>query len=665
MSMEKITLKPIVKELLHRNGEDGVHFDVLSYQAAGNQEKVLGSLLVIGQIKYSEEDLSYAISLLSSLAKREYYSEQSLQGQNAKMAFEHTLGKLNEVLDDFFKNKNLKLNIGLAAISGDNIYISRLGKFRIALARDAKYIDVLSNVELFTKDTEDAKQFSNIISGKLHSQDKIFAYFPTRSISAREKQINETFVKEDQETFGQKIALLATNATNFSCCGVHINMQEIKEIPVETRPSYGRPALVNVTTSETDQKPAKVEANDTDENATANKPNIESPRIIPAEFTITKRANLLTPLIKSFFKFKNMGRLSLKAKSRGFLLIAVVVLLPLLAIVLFRSIGPSSEVKNAINTASENLRLAQFELNQNNTKEARALLQTALLSATNLSDKKIGEIKNEIHQTLGNINRVSDKQPQLYFPADPTTNNPEFKASLVAAFGDLVIVADPAGTVFSLNQSTSSELKQFSAEGGSASGGKIIPKLLFHSKTAVSFFNGSDTFGVYNLETKKTSVFSLKEPASAVDATLYEDNLYTLADNHIYKYADAATGGIKRTNWGSDDASGTLISITVDGNVYALNADGKLIKYFKGAKAGEVDLQLVPTASSRIFTFKDSAFVYLTDRTNGLVYVFDKATGELKTTYNLSLAGTINDIFISPDGSVWALSSDNKVWVIK
>ena len=103
----------------------------------------------------------------------------------------------------------------------------------------------------------------------------------------------------------------------------------------------------------------------------------------------------------------------------------------------------------------------------------------------------------------------------------------------------------------------------------------------------------------------------------------------------------------------------------MDGNVYALNADGKLIKYFKGAKAGEVDLQLVPTAGSRIFTFKDSAFVYLADRTNGLVYVFDKATGELKTTYNLSLAGTINDIFISPDGSVWILSADNKVWVLR
>src|SRR3989344_8465040 len=225
--MEKITLKPNVKELIYKNGEDNVHFDVLSYQGVSGQEKMLGLLFILGHIKYSEEDLSYAVSLISSLAKREYYSEQSIQEQNGKKAFEHTLKKLNEVLDDFFKNKNFKLDIGLAVISGDNIFISRLGKFKIALARDGKYIDILNNVDLFSKDAEGEKQFSNIISGKIQPDDKIFAYFPSRSITSREKLLNDIFVKEDQEGFGQKIAHLAANATNFSCCGIHIDMRKI------------------------------------------------------------------------------------------------------------------------------------------------------------------------------------------------------------------------------------------------------------------------------------------------------------------------------------------------------------------------------------------------------------------------------------------------------
>src|SRR3989338_5247316 len=100
MPMEKITLKPVVKELLYKTDEVNTHIDVLSHNGATSQEKNLGSLCLIGHAKYDEhEDLSYVISLISSLAKREYYSDSSIKGQNPRQSFEHTLKKLNEVLE--------------------------------------------------------------------------------------------------------------------------------------------------------------------------------------------------------------------------------------------------------------------------------------------------------------------------------------------------------------------------------------------------------------------------------------------------------------------------------------------------------------------------------------------------------------------------------------
>ncbi|OGN03815.1 MAG: hypothetical protein A2831_01790 [Candidatus Yanofskybacteria bacterium RIFCSPHIGHO2_01_FULL_44_17] len=669
--MEKISLKPVVKELLRKNSEEGVHFDVLSYQGAGNQEKSLGSFFVVGHIKYSEEDLSYAVSLISSLAKREYYSEQSVLGQSSKKAFEHTLGKLNEILEDFFKNKDLKLNIGLVAIAGNDIYISRLGKFKVALARDDKFIDVLNNVDLFSKDTEDAKQFSNIISGKLHPKDKIFAYFPTRSVVAREKQLNELFVKDDQDVFGQKIAQLASSAVSFSCCGVHINMSEIKEIPVETRPSYGRSILAN---AESSVKPRPNAQNSHDEEdadnieggskeAPAQEPSLisakndpeqqESPRIIPAEFTLSQRKSLLRSVSNKFSKLQNISRLNFRARSRNFILLAAIIVLPLLAIILFRSAGPSSEVKEAISGAEENFRLAQSRLNQSDFKEARKLLQAAILNTADITDKKAVEVRQEINQVLANINYLSDKQPQLY--SDISSINSSLSTKAIAAYSDSAAVADVNGTIFSLSQGGVSELTKL----------KSAPGFMFGGKSAYSIFNGSDLFGVYNLETKNSEVYSLKEPVTALDSVLYENNLYALADNSIYKYADATTVGTKRTVWGSDNASGNLISIAADGNIYAINADGKLIKYFKGKKESEVDLQIVPSFSSRIFTFKDSAFIYLADKTAGLVYILDKSSGGIKTTYSFAQVGPVSDISVSPDGSVWALSADNKAWFIK
>src|SRR3989344_504919 len=195
--MEKITLKPIARELLYKADEANTHFDVLTYTGTTAQEKQLGSLYLIGHAKYEEEDLGYVVSLISSLAKREYYSGESIKNQNPKTAFENSLKKLNEVLEDFFKNKSLALNVGIAAIVGDQIYISKLGKFKVGLARGDQYIDVLNNIELFQKSPEAEQQFSNIISGKLQPGDKIFAYYPARAITSRERSLQGVLLKEN------------------------------------------------------------------------------------------------------------------------------------------------------------------------------------------------------------------------------------------------------------------------------------------------------------------------------------------------------------------------------------------------------------------------------------------------------------------------------------
>src|SRR6185369_7921736 len=128
--MEKILIKPTAQEITIKNGEPGTHFDAFSYEGANLQEKNLGSLFVVGHVKYGEENLGYLINLISSLAKREYYSNAFQRDQTPRLAFENTLKKLNEVLEDFFKNKQFKLSVGLASIAGENLLISRIGNVK-------------------------------------------------------------------------------------------------------------------------------------------------------------------------------------------------------------------------------------------------------------------------------------------------------------------------------------------------------------------------------------------------------------------------------------------------------------------------------------------------------------------------------------------------------
>lgn len=74
---------------------------------------------------------------------------------------------------------------------------------------------------------------------------------------------------------------------------------------------------------------------------------------------------------------------------------------------------------------------------------------------------------------------------------------------------------------------------------------------------------------------------------------------------------------------------------------------------------------MVPAEGSKILTGKDLAFVYLADKTNKRVYVFDKASGELKTTFKLDAVGTVQDIAVSQNGNVWVVSAEGKVWQIQ
>jgi hypothetical protein len=685
--MEKITLKPIVKELIHKNYEPNTHFDVLAYRGASNQEKNLGSLFVLGHVKYEQEDLSYTVSLISSLAKREYYSEASVQTLNPKKSFERTLKKLNEVLDDFFKNKEFKLNIGLFVIAGDNIYISRLGKFKIALARDSKYIDILNNLELFNKDTEGETQFSNIISGKLEANDKILAYFPTRPISSREKLLNNIFVNQNQEEFSQKIDQLSANTANFSCCGVHVAIQQIKEIPIRSSlPTYPKINQASASYSQTPSKvqplsntapdnpgiPAKDNPGDKEQPPTESDvtttikesptrafeseedmDDIQHPRIIPAEFSRVKRANLLTPLFSYFSKLSSLGRLNAKTRSRTFITLAAVVVIPLIVFVIFKTGGTSRQVTDAINNAKNNLKLAQSRLTQNNMRDARTLLQAALSNTQGLSDKKITDINKQINLSLDSIDHTSDKVPSMFADLSAQVNGSQVTAISASQNKPYLLTVD--GNLLSVASGSAGNLTSF----------KNNPRFIFDSQSVISVFNGSDAFGTYGLKSKKMTLYTLSQPAEAADSVLYQDNLYTLSENHIYKYADVNTGGTKRVEWGSDSSDGQLMSLTVDGDVYAINTDGKLMKYFKGKKVSDVDLQVIPSAGSRILTDKNSAFIYLADKSARKVYVFDKASGTLNTTYKLDAAGTIKDISVSTDGSVWILSADNKVWSLK
>src|SRR3989344_2181462 len=209
--MERVYTKPAAQEILIKGAAQEGHSDTFIYDYENDDDRRgLGNLFVLGNISGGEDsngnDLAYATNLVASLAKREYYSNSGISPRDA---FTNALRKVNDVVDEFFTKKEAKINIGVFAIAGDQVYISKLGKFKVILSRAGKNIDILNNIELFKKEHVEEKEFSSGISGKLCLDDRLFAFYPNRSITAREK---------------------------IACTAMYINMREVKESAVKARP---------------------------------------------------------------------------------------------------------------------------------------------------------------------------------------------------------------------------------------------------------------------------------------------------------------------------------------------------------------------------------------------------------------------------------------------
>lgn len=608
--MEKITLKPITKELLFKAEEPNTHSDVVSYTGTNSQERALGSLYLMGHAKYGEEDLGYVVSLISSLARREYYSEQSLKGQDPKTAFEHTLKKLNEVLDDFFKNKSLTLNIGLAAVAGEQLLLSKLGKFKVGLARNGEYIDVLNNLLLFQKSEEDEQQFSNVISGALKPGDKLFGYYPARALTMREKSLQGIFVKENQEQFTDKIALLANTANNFTCCGFHISMEEIKEIPLQSMPAAvvaPMPVLARLDSARQASAPPGPEPEPT---PVINLPPTRS-KIIAAELSVSKKGNVLRSFANAAGTLRNLNRLPIQKRFRGFIVIAVLVLVPLVTIALIRAGGDPSEAKTAYQEAGNNLKLAKTKIAQNDFKEARTLLAAGLGKIASYDTENIVAVRGELQTSLDEVDHVSSRAPTMIRDLTPE--------EIELAKTNMLLATNAA------------------------------KQSVWYNRSELLNVNGKS--------------YTLKDPATATDATLYEGNLYILSAQSIYKYAAALTGNIKRSEWGSE-ANDKLISLAADGNIYGLTSDGKINVYFKGEKKSTLEPGLPVSEHSRLVAASEGTALVLVNPTAKRAYLLDKTSGALTTTYKLDSIGELKDTAMS-DGVLWLVSVDNKLWQIK
>ncbi|MFH0854485.1 MAG: hypothetical protein V1891_03255 [bacterium] len=136
---------------------------------------------------------------------------------------------------------------------------------------------------------------------------------------------------------------------------------------------------------------------------------------------------------------------------------------------------------------------------------------------------------------------------------------------------------------------------------------------------------------VYEFKNKKSGAIKTLLSGAIADVKKYADSVYVIdtQNNQIYTYRYA-----KREEWIKDSSidAKNMISMAIDGNIFALKNNGEILKYFRGKKENFSLQDIDPPLknSKKIFTDADTKKLYLMDAENRRIIVFEKECKDSK-----------------------------------
>lgn len=168
--------------LKERRAESDLIFDSFCYEPENIEEKKLGSLYMVGELRNPLPQNLQLLEKLSQVIKENYYN---LSSSLPERAFKESLKKGNEFLDKEIKKENVSwlgnLSFAILAVIPDSkiptkkweINFAKTDTLKILLLRGGKIIDIGKNLEFQDFQPYPLKIFLNIATGKLAAEDKI------------------------------------------------------------------------------------------------------------------------------------------------------------------------------------------------------------------------------------------------------------------------------------------------------------------------------------------------------------------------------------------------------------------------------------------------------------------------------------------------------------
>lgn len=657
------------------------------------EEARLGFLFAAGE---TEDRNGIGKPLLDSIiaaVQKEYYRDPS---RSPATSFELALHQANLILHDTAEAGTRDwmghFHVAIGVLAGSQLHISVAGAGTVFLARKSVVTNISQGLSHFPI-TDPLKTFSQVASGEVIARDTLFFTSSTFDSVFRSTDVGRFTLEHSASTIASRLEQLYLDQDHkvpLSATVVTLLPQYIANPKQEAYTKRSAEPVTQASTPIQPRTPLVVKRTLPQQlflfvkiawqalsHAIKNWIWPSGKAIVQASKQAKSKVHTIS-LPKLSVRSTMSGVRSLPISSKLFAIIAIILLVALGAsIILLRHKQASDQ---AIQAASEQLHQAQTKLEAaktaliyDNQEQAKGLLSDAQTIADQLAK---GSLYTKEVQTLEENIKTENDRIQKIFRADNTTShNLGTFSSVINGKPNRIFFVD--GAIYTANPNTNTIAKmtldgKATAVHQTTSGIGFITSGTMQSSDKTILFN-TDPIGLALFDTKdstlspQTITFPAPKPV-ITDLAVFGNRLYIYdaTQQNIFSYNKTLRGFVNASAWITDATANksNIVSIAIDGNIYALSNDGKITKYFRGAPSTDFAQPTVNpplTTATRLYTTDTMQNLYLLDPQNKRVVVLSKKGALLRQIY-IDTASTLADVTISPDEThLYALDGANVI----
>jgi len=668
----------------------------------------LGRLFIVIEIFSREKKTENLIKQTITNIEADYYSSPT---SDPESTLETVCQNFNSYLPDLINKPKTwlsKFNILVGVVKEDEIFLTSFGRFKTALIRQNKFINIIPEDEQLKK--FGGKLLSQLISGKIEPYDAYIFSNPTFFDYFSREKIKKTIssLNPDQSTeYFKNLLLENINPVSFVAVIFKFDKQQ-ETINTATgkeylKDFYGTEESMN-NLSDMERKTSKVLRANLIPNlkkifSVAKRISFAKPKKLALDQKINKKNHLPQESIKTskeislkkhklnlqskFNQITNLPRnfiyrLKSLNKKHKTLAIFLIILMCIFVGSLF-IISQNKKVKIAkenfqekisaiedkINSAQAALIYQDEEAATNSLTEAKTLLDN-LPQEKEEYIKTYKELDKKISATLDEIYHIYQIEPLLIVDLNQLNNN-DSVIQLTKNSDNLFVLTDN-NLLYNINTNEKSYI-QFSSEAN-------YTQVKNWDNDNLIFLNKDNKFATYNIPEKTFSLKPTDFSAYAPEVwNIYSDKIYLINNppaggegKQIVKISSPLSEAPQISNWYQDDPLilEKINSLIIDGDVWLTSTDGKIYRMFKGRNQNFTikDLNKDLGTDIEIYTETDWQKIYILDKQNFRIVILTKG-GSVEKQLKNEILTKCTDLNINNNQTQAWLNCQDKIMQVE